>query len=236
MQRRVGTRFALWCVLAAASCGGSGDAVDGAAGAASIDVNKAAQTITWSGMLMNQLSGVCADVVGGPGTADGTPLQTYPCETSGFDAWGGPSDQLWIWEIEGYGYIRNQASPDKCLDIAADSGTANGAPIVISPCFFKSPDHSGWEGAQRWYYHPDGFIIAESIGKCIDVAGAPGNSNHLSLQLWDCELSGYNPNGSVTDQRWIGISAATGTGGAPGIPPTIVTGGRPYGDGSGGGF
>ena len=48
------------------------------------------------------------------------------------------------------------------------------------------------------------FINNEWSGKCIDVSGAPGRSNGDSLQLWDCELSGINPdNGSRTDQQWI---------------------------------
>ena len=48
-----------------------------------------------------------------------------------------------------------------------------------------------------------GFIINTLSGKCIDVAGAPGNTNGAGLQLWDCETSGRNPdNGSDTDQRW----------------------------------
>ena len=50
-----------------------------------------------------------------------------------------------------------------------------------------------------------GRFIANSLsGKCIDVAGAPGRTNGAPLQLWDCEISGINPdNGSVTDQRWV---------------------------------
>ena len=50
---------------------------------------------------------------------------------------------------------------------------------------------------------PKGFILNSMSGKCIDVAGAPGNTNGAPLQLWDCEWSGRNPdNGSETDQKW----------------------------------
>lgn len=53
----------------------------------------------------------------------------------------------------------------------------------------------------------EGFIVNSLSGKCIDVAGGPGRSNGARLQLWDCELSGTNPdNGSTTDQRWVLIS------------------------------
>jgi Ricin-type beta-trefoil lectin domain len=47
------------------------------------------------------------------------------------------------------------------------------------------------------------FISNLLSGKCIDVAGAPGNQNGAPLQLWDCETSGFNAdNGSKTDQQW----------------------------------
>ncbi len=50
----------------------------------------------------------------------------------------------------------------------------------------------------------DKFIVNSLSGKCIDVAGAPGRSNGAALQLWDCEISGTNPdNGSTTDQKWV---------------------------------
>jgi hypothetical protein len=48
------------------------------------------------------------------------------------------------------------------------------------------------------------FINNLLSGKCIDVAGAPGRGNGAPLQLWDCELTGVNPdNNSTTDQRWV---------------------------------
>ncbi len=46
-------------------------------------------------------------------------------------------------------------------------------------------------------------IFNNLSGKCIDVAGAPGQHNGAKLQLWDCELSGRNlDNNSITDQQW----------------------------------
>ena len=52
--------------------------------------------------------------------------------------------------------------------------------------------------------NPSGkFIMNIQSGKCIDVAGAPGQENGSQLQLWDCELSGRNrDNGTPTDQIW----------------------------------
>lgn len=46
------------------------------------------------------------------------------------------------------------------------------------------------------------FIVNQLSGRCIDVAGAPGTENGAQLQLWDCESSGRNPNGTPTDQLW----------------------------------
>lgn len=46
------------------------------------------------------------------------------------------------------------------------------------------------------------FIVNQLSGRCLDVAGAPGTANGALLTLYDCELSGRNPNGSQTDQRW----------------------------------
>ncbi|MCT7958476.1 hypothetical protein, partial [Laspinema palackyanum] len=60
----------------------------------------------------------------------------------------------------------------------------------------SSPSASGIDNNGR-------FIVNSLSGKCIDVAGAPGNTNGAALQLWDCETSGRNgDNGSQTDQRW----------------------------------
>ncbi len=46
------------------------------------------------------------------------------------------------------------------------------------------------------------FIVNQLSGRCIDVAGAPGTGNGAPIILYDCELSGRNPNGSQTDQQW----------------------------------
>ncbi|MEH1901794.1 MAG: RICIN domain-containing protein [Nostoc sp.] len=46
------------------------------------------------------------------------------------------------------------------------------------------------------------FIINELSNKCIDVAGDPGTANGTQLILSDCELSGFNASGRITDQKW----------------------------------
>ncbi|WP_368009438.1 ricin-type beta-trefoil lectin domain protein, partial [Laspinema palackyanum] len=54
----------------------------------------------------------------------------------------------------------------------------------------------------RWSLTRDGFIRNTLSGKCIDVSDVSGTANGTQLQLWDCQTSGRNPNGSPTDQRW----------------------------------
>jgi hypothetical protein len=144
---------------------------------------------------------VCIDVIGAPGTAEGTRLQTYPCETSGYDAWGGPSDQFW--QIDNYtGFIRNNVSPNLCLDVNGAPGTNDRAPLQVSTCETSGYDLWGNPTDQTWYFLGK-FIVNRLSGKCIDVSGAPGNANHLPVQLWSCEWSGFNEiNGSPTDQQW----------------------------------
>ena len=46
------------------------------------------------------------------------------------------------------------------------------------------------------------FIRNELSNKCIDVSGDPGTVNSTPLLLFDCELSGFNGSGRITDQQW----------------------------------
>lgn len=50
----------------------------------------------YEGFFINQLSGRCIDVVGTPGTENGSPLALHDCEFSGFDLpTGSPTDHEW---------------------------------------------------------------------------------------------------------------------------------------------
>ena len=141
-------------------------------------------------LIRNQLSGKCLDVSGYPGTANGTPLILYDCETSDPN-----TDQRWI--MTSQGFIQNQLS-GKCLDVSGYPGTANGTPLILYDCETSDPNTD-----QRWIMTSRGFIQNQLSGKCIDVAGAPGQQNGAQLLLWDCETPERNgDNGSVTDQRW----------------------------------
>ncbi|MBW4499516.1 MAG: RICIN domain-containing protein [Scytonema hyalinum WJT4-NPBG1] len=153
------------------------------------------------GFILNSLSGKCIDVAGAPGNTNGARLQLWNCEASGRNADNGSTtDQKWEFTR---GFIRNTLS-GKCIDVAGAPGNTNGAPLQLWDCEWsgRNPDN-GSETDQIWTLTRDGFILNVASGKCIDVAGAPGNRNGAPLQLWNCETSGRNTdNGSETDQKW----------------------------------
>lgn len=150
----------------------------------------------------NFLSGKCIDVAGAPGRSNGAPLQLWDCELTGVNPDNNSTtDQRWI--LTNGGFIRNTLS-GKCIDVAGVSGRGNGAPLQLWDCELSGRDlANGSITDQRWTITDNGFIRNTLSGKCIDVAGAPGQSNGARLQLWDCELSGRDRDiGSDTDQRW----------------------------------
>ena len=100
-------------------------------------------------------------------------------------------------------FINNFLS-GKCIDVPGAPGRSNGAPLQLWDCELTgvNPDNNSTTD-QRWVLTSGGFIRNTLSGKCIDVAGAPGQTNGARLQLWDCELSGRNrDNGSDTDRQW----------------------------------
>ncbi|MCJ8279360.1 MAG: RICIN domain-containing protein, partial [Rivularia sp. ALOHA_DT_140] len=100
-------------------------------------------------------------------------------------------------------FIINKLS-GKCIDVAGAPGQDNAAKLQLFDCEFdgRNRDNNS-ETDQRWTVTGDGFIKNSLSGKCIDVAGAPGQTNAAKLQLFDCELDGRNQdNNSKTDQRW----------------------------------
>lgn len=98
-------------------------------------------------------------------------------------------------------FIVNQLS-GKCLDVSGAPGVKNGAPLILYACEFSGRNPNGTPTDQRWEVLPQGFIRNTLSKKCIDVPGAPGIKAGTALILYDCELSGKNPNGSTTDQQW----------------------------------
>jgi hypothetical protein len=88
----------------------------------------------------------------------------------------------------------------KCIDVSGAPGTKNGAKLLLWECEFSGLNADNRSRTdQRWTLNPQGFIVNEESGKCLDVAGAPGTANGAALMLWDCETSGRVKN---TDQKW----------------------------------
>lgn len=46
------------------------------------------------------------------------------------------------------------------------------------------------------------LIVNQLSGKCLDVPGISNLTPGTPLQLWDCEVSGVEPNGKRSDQFW----------------------------------
>jgi len=103
-------------------------------------------------------------------------------------------------------FIRNELS-NKCIDVAGQPGTANGASLELFDCELSGFSNSGRITDQKWEFIRGGFIRNKLSNKCIDVAGQPGTVSGARLQLFDCELSGFSSSGSTTDQRWEYIGA-----------------------------
>ena len=165
--------------------------------------NQAVQAQLNNGFFIySSLSGRCIDAGGAPGTGNGTRLQLYDCELSGFNRDNGSATDH-RWEIIAGGFIRNTLS-GKCIDVAGAPGTGNNAPVQLYDCELSGFNRdNGSPTDQRWEIIGGGFIRNTLSGRCIDVGGAPGTGNGTQLQLYDCELSGFNrDNGSLTDQTW----------------------------------
>jgi len=154
----------------------------------------------------NFISGKCIDIAGAPGRTNGAPLQLWDCELTGVNPDNNSTtDQRWV--LTSDGFIRNTLS-GKCIDVAGAPGRNNSAPLQLWDCELSGRNRdNGSITDQNWTITNNGFIRNTLSGKCIDVAGAPGQSNGARLQLWDCELSGLNrDNGSDTDQQWSFIN------------------------------
>ncbi len=103
------------------------------------------------GFIRNKLSNKCIDVIGKPGTVNGTRLQLSECELSGFSSPGIATDQRW--EYIGAGFIRNGLS-NKCIDVSGDPGIVNNGPLVLFDCQLSGLSSSGNPSDQSWRWEP----------------------------------------------------------------------------------
>nr|BFD87728.1 hypothetical protein StreXyl84_71290 [Streptomyces sp. Xyl84] len=169
--------------------------------------------------LVNQASGLCAEVRGSA-TADGTPLVTRACDASvtgqRFDpptvpagprghltGIGGmcadsagssaaPDTQLQLntcgtaesqqWTVAEDGTLRLFDS--RCMTPEGGGTADNGTQVVLEIC-----DGSA---AQRWHAGPDGGVVNDLSGRCLDVKDTSSAVGAL-MWLWNC--------GPVTDAK-----------------------------------
>ncbi|PSL52040.1 type 1 glutamine amidotransferase [Saccharothrix carnea] len=104
-------------------------------------------------------SGKCVDVNGG-GTADGTKVQLWTCNSG--------ANQRWT--VSG----STVKALDRCLDAA---GTANGAAVRLWTC------HGG--GGQNWTAGANGSLVNPQSGKCLDANGG-SSADGTQLIVWSC--------------------------------------------------
>jgi beta-glucanase (GH16 family) len=124
-----------------------------------------------SGGQITGIGGKCVDVASA-GTANGTAIQLYDCNST--------TAQSWTWNSDG-----SVRALGKCMDVSGGS-TANGAQVQLYDC--------NGSGAQGWTYNSStGQIVNPQANKCLDATGA-SSANGTRLQIWDCS-GGAN-------QRW----------------------------------
>ncbi|MCE6998718.1 PQQ-dependent sugar dehydrogenase [Saccharothrix sp. S26] len=104
-------------------------------------------------------SGKCVDVNGG-GTADGTKVQLWTCNSGANQRWTVTGSTL--------------RALDKCLDAA---GTGDGALVRLWTC-------NGGAG-QNWIAGANGSLVNAQSGKCLDANGA-SSADGTQLIIWSC--------------------------------------------------
>ncbi|MEU0654754.1 lectin [Streptomyces albogriseolus] len=108
------------------------------------------------------VDGKCLDV-DNAGTADGTRVQIYTCNSSAAQRWTVPGD----------GTLR---ALGKCLDVSG-GGTADGTGVQLWTC--------NGTGAQVWAAQSDGTVRNPQSGKCLDASGGTWE-DRTPVHLWTC--------------------------------------------------
>ncbi|MGW5213519.1 lectin [Streptomyces sp. NPDC004051] len=108
------------------------------------------------------VNGKCLDVADA-GTADGTGVQVWTCNTSAAQRWTVVDD----------GTLR---ALGKCLDVSG-GGSADGSRIQLWTC--------NGTGAQKWAAQSDGTVRNPQSGKCLDASGGTWNDG-TPVHLWTC--------------------------------------------------
>ncbi len=104
----------------------------------------------------------CVDIAAA-GTANGTAIQLYTCNSSAAQRWTVGTDST----VRALG---------KCMDVTS-AGTANGTPIQLWDC--------NGTGSQVWQAQSNGTLRNPVSGRCLDVTGNT-SADGARLQIWDC--------------------------------------------------
>ncbi|MFF1275780.1 lectin [Streptomyces marokkonensis] len=108
------------------------------------------------------VGGKCLDV-DDAGTADGTEVQIWTCNSTAAQRWTVAED----------GSLR---ALGKCLDVSG-GGSADGTRVQLWTC--------NGTGAQKWAAQPDGTVRNPQSGKCLDASGGTWNDG-TPVHLWTC--------------------------------------------------
>ncbi|MEU6548061.1 ThuA domain-containing protein [Streptomyces sp. NPDC046859] len=108
------------------------------------------------------VNGKCLDI-DNAGTADGTKVQIWTCNTTAAQRWTIGTDNTF-------------RALGKCLD-TANAGTADGTKIQLWTC--------NGTGAQQWVPQADGTVRNPHSGKCLDASGGTWNDG-TPVHLWTC--------------------------------------------------
>ncbi|MFE5192006.1 lectin [Streptomyces sp. NPDC056628] len=122
-------------------------------------------TATGGGSRAGEVRGVngkCLDI-DNAGTADGTKVQIWTCNTTAAQRWTIGTDSTF-------------RALGKCLDID-NAGTADGTRIQLWTC--------NGTGAQLWTPQADGTVRNPRSGKCLDASGGTWNDG-TPVHLWTC--------------------------------------------------
>lgn len=115
---------------------------------------------------ITDFSGLCLDDAGAS-TANGNPVEVYPCNSSAAQNWK---------VVEAGSTIRDFG---KCLDIRG-GGTANGTTVDLYAC--------NSTGAQVFIPESNGTLYNPQSNKCLDVPNWATSAIHLDI--WTCTGSG----------------------------------------------
>jgi hypothetical protein len=117
--------------------------------------------VSGSGGAITGIGGKCVDV-SGSGTADGTAVQLWTCNSTGAQQWSRSGDTL--------------RALGKCMDVAS-SGTADGTVVQLWTC--------NGTGAQAWQPQSNGTLRNPQSGKCLDASGG-SSADGTRLVIWTC--------------------------------------------------